>query len=160
MWVLWIACGLLVWTVVAVLVCLALGKVFGHASEAEHHDRAGWRHATELRRLRGTGPCDRRRVLDSPDPSALAASRLPAVSSAVRDGPGRVLRVVGRAHLPEAVSPQTGDETANPGSGLVQQWHLCACRRRDRSRADSSVCQCVAIDGRRAYCSGRLGRLR
>jgi hypothetical protein len=124
-WVLWIAGGLLVWTVVAVLVCLALGKVFGHASEAEHHDRAGWRHATELRPLRDTGPCDRRPVLDSPDPSALAASRLPAVSAAVRDGPGRVLRVVGRAHLPKAVPPQTGDETADPCSGVGPQWHVC-----------------------------------
>ena len=116
MWVLWIAGGLLVWTVVAILMCLALGKVLKRAGEAEHHGPAGWRHATELRPLRGTGPCVRRRVLDSPGSSALAPSRLPAVSAAVRDGPGRVLRVVGRAHLPESVPPQTGDETADPGS--------------------------------------------
>jgi hypothetical protein len=80
---------------------------------------------TELWPLRGTGPCDRRRVLDSPGPSALASSGLPAVSAAVRGGPGRVLRAVGGSHLPAEVPHQTGDETADPGSGLVQQRHLC-----------------------------------
>ncbi|ADB74552.1 hypothetical protein Gobs_1847 [Geodermatophilus obscurus DSM 43160] len=125
MWVLWIAGGLLVWTVVAVLVCLALGKVLGRAGEAEPQGPAGWRHATELRPLRGTGPCARRRVLDSPGSSALASSRLPAVSAAVRAGPGRVLRAVSGSHLPAEVPPQTGDETADPCSGLEPQWHVC-----------------------------------
>jgi hypothetical protein len=125
-WVLWTAGGLLVWTVVSVLSCLALGKVLGHAGEAEHHGPAGWRHATEPQPLRGMGPCDRRRVLDFPGPSVLASSRLPAVSAAARGGPGRALRAVGGgSHLPAEVSPQTGDETADPGSGLVQQWHVC-----------------------------------
>ena len=55
---------------------------------------------TEVRPLRGTGPCDRRRVLDSPGPSALAPCRLPAVSAAVRGGPGRVLRGGGRLAPP------------------------------------------------------------
>ena len=87
MWVLWIAGGLLVWTVVAVLSCLALGKVLGRAGEAEHHGPAGWRHATELRLLRDTGPCVRRRVLDPPGSSALASSKLAAVSAAVRAAP-------------------------------------------------------------------------
>ena len=59
MWILWIAGGLLVWAVVAVLLGLALGKVIGQDGEAEHHDPAGWQHATELRPRRGTGPCDR-----------------------------------------------------------------------------------------------------
>ena len=79
--------GLLVWTVVAVLSCLALGKVLGRAGEAEHHGPAGWRHATELRLLRDTGPCVRRRVLDPPGSSALASSKLAAVSAAVRAAP-------------------------------------------------------------------------
>jgi hypothetical protein len=94
--------------------------------EAQHHDPAGWRHATELRPLRGTGcPCEGRRVLDSPGPSALAASGLPAVSAAVRGGPGRVLRAAGGSHLSTEVPHQTGDETADPDSGLVQQRYVC-----------------------------------
>ncbi len=125
MWVLWIAGGLLVWTVVAVLVCLALGKVLGRASEAELHGPAGWRHATELRPLHGTGPCDRRRVLDSPGPSALAPSRLPAVSAAERGAPAASLRAVGGSHLPPEGPSQSGDETADPGRGVVPQWHVC-----------------------------------
>ena len=125
MWVLWIAGGLLVWAVVAALLGLALGKVLGHASEAEHHGPAGWRPATELRPLRDTGPCARRRVLDSPGSSALASSRLPAVSAAVRAAPAASLRAVSGSHLPAEVPPQTGDETADPGSGLGPQWHVC-----------------------------------
>ena len=125
MWVLWIAGGLLAWAVVAALLGLALGKVIGQDGEAEHHGPAGWRRATELRPRRGTGPCDRRHLRDSPGPSALAFSGLPAVSAAVRGGPGRVLRAVSGSHLPAEVPPQTGDETADPGSGLVQQRHVC-----------------------------------
>ncbi len=80
---------------------------------------------TEVRPLRGTGPCNRRRVLDSPGPSALAPSRLQAVSAAVRGAPAASLRAVGGSHVSPEVPSQSGDETADPGRGLVPQWHVC-----------------------------------
>ena len=125
MWVLWIAGGLLIWAVVAVLLGLALGRCSGAPARRSITVLPAGDTRTEPRPLRDTGPRDRRRVLDSPGPSALASSGLPAVSAAVRGGPGRVLRAVGGSHLPAEVPHQTGDETADPGSGLVQQRHLC-----------------------------------
>ena len=80
---------------------------------------------TELRRLRGTGACDRQRVLDSPGPSALAPCRLPTVSAAVRDGPAASSGAVDVSHLPAEGPHQSGDETADPGCGLVQHGHGC-----------------------------------
>ncbi|SHN78907.1 hypothetical protein SAMN05660350_02710 [Geodermatophilus obscurus] len=111
---------------------------------------------TEVRPLRGTGPCDRRRVLDSPGPSALVPSRLPAVSAAVRGAPPRPFgrwagHIFRRRCHPSQVTRRRIPAVAWYSNGT------CACGRRDRSRADSSVRRCAAIAGRGVHCSVLLG---
>jgi hypothetical protein len=125
-WVLWIAGGLLVWTVVAVLVGLALGKVLGHASEAELHGPAGWRHADRTaapprhRRVRPP-TCPRLPGVRPPSRPA-GCRRCPSPSAAV---PAASSEAVDVSHLPAEGPHQPGDETADPGCGLVQPWRGC-----------------------------------
>jgi hypothetical protein len=133
-WVLWIAGGLLVWTVVGVLVSLALGKVLGHASEAELHGPAGWRHTD-----RTAAPPQHRRVRPPTCPRLPGSVRPRALQAAggVRRRPRRP-----RPRPSGRWTSRTSRRRAHTSQVTRRRipavaWYSVGtgvCRRRDRSR--------------------------
>ena len=138
-WVLWIAGGLLVWTVVGVLVGLALGKALGHARDAELHGLAGWRHADR------TAASPRHRRVRPPTCPRLPGSVRPRALQAAGGVRRRLRRSPPRP--PRRWTSRTSRRRAHTSQVTRRRipavaWYSIGtgvCRRRDRSRG--RLCQ-------------------